>query len=37
MRGVSKPVRPERYQLQEFGRGFMRLALETKTPIVPVA
>jgi 1-acyl-sn-glycerol-3-phosphate acyltransferase len=36
MRGVSKPFE-ERYQLQEFGRGFMRLALETKTPIVPVA
>jgi 1-acyl-sn-glycerol-3-phosphate acyltransferase len=35
MRGVSKPFN-ERYQLQEFGRGFMRLALETKTPIVPV-
>lgn len=35
MRGVSKPFE-ERYQLQEFGRGFMRLALETKTPIVPV-
>ena len=26
-----------RYQLQEFGTGFMRLALETDTPIVPVA
>lgn len=25
------------YQLQEFGLGFMRLALETDTPIVPVA
>jgi 1-acyl-sn-glycerol-3-phosphate acyltransferase len=24
-----------RYELQEFGLGFMRLALETKTPIVP--
>ncbi len=24
-----------RYQLQEFGRGFMRLALQTDTPIVP--
>jgi 1-acyl-sn-glycerol-3-phosphate acyltransferase len=35
MRGISKPFQ-ERYQLQEFGRGFMRLALETKTPIVPV-
>jgi 1-acyl-sn-glycerol-3-phosphate acyltransferase len=28
---------PQRYQLQEFGLGFMRLALETNTPIVPVA
>jgi len=27
----------ERYQLQEFGHGFMRLALETDTPIVPIA
>ena len=26
-----------RYQLQAFGRGFMRLALQTKTPIVPVS
>ena len=25
-----------RYELQEFGLGFMRLALETDTPIVPV-
>ena len=36
VRGVSKPFR-ERYQLQEFGHGFMRLAIETQTPIVPVA
>jgi 1-acyl-sn-glycerol-3-phosphate acyltransferase len=36
VRGVSKPFR-ERYQLQEFGQGFMRLAIETQTPIVPVA
>jgi len=35
-RGISKPF-TLRYQLQEFGLGFMRLALETKTPIVPVA
>ncbi|MBL7716802.1 MAG: acyltransferase family protein [Bdellovibrionales bacterium] len=27
----------DRYQLQKFGTGFMRLALETKSPIVPVA
>lgn len=27
----------KRYQLQRFGSGFMRLALETATPIVPVA
>ncbi len=27
----------QRYQLQEFGLGFMRLALETNTPIVPIA
>ena len=26
----------ERYQLQRFGLGFMRLALETQTPIVPI-
>ncbi len=26
-----------RYQLAQFGRGFMRLALQTNTPIVPVA
>lgn len=35
-RGLSK-LWPQRYQLQEFGLGFMRLALETNTPIVPVA
>ncbi|MBK7582295.1 MAG: acyltransferase family protein [Myxococcales bacterium] len=35
-RGISKPF-TERYQLQEFGVGFMRLAIETDTPIVPVA
>ena len=27
----------ERYELQKFGTGFMRLALETKTPILPIA
>lgn len=26
-----------RYQLENFGRGFMRLALQTNTPIVPVS
>ncbi len=35
-RGISKPF-TQRYQLEEFGLGFMRLALETNTPIVPVA
>ncbi|HEY8073482.1 MAG TPA: lysophospholipid acyltransferase family protein [Labilithrix sp.] len=35
-RGISKPF-DRRYQLTEFGLGFMRLAIETKTPIVPVA
>lgn len=34
-RGGGK-VYQKRYQLQQFGRGFMRLALSTKTPIVPV-
>ncbi len=36
VRGMNKTF-AERYQLQEFGYGFMRLALETNTPIVPVA
>jgi 1-acyl-sn-glycerol-3-phosphate acyltransferase len=35
-RGISKPF-ADRYKLEEFGLGFMRLALETDTPIVPVA
>lgn len=34
-RGFLKPYR-KRYQLQRFGLGFLRLALETRTPIVPV-
>ena len=34
-RGANKPFR-KRYQLQRFGHGFMRLALATDTPIVPV-
>lgn len=36
VRGISKPF-AERYQLTDFGLGFMRLALETNTPIVPVS
>jgi 1-acyl-sn-glycerol-3-phosphate acyltransferase len=35
-RGIAKPF-TQRYQLQEFGLGFMRLALESHAPIVPVA
>jgi 1-acyl-sn-glycerol-3-phosphate acyltransferase len=35
VRGLNKPWR-ERYRLQEFGLGFMRLALEMETPIVPI-
>ena len=35
-RGISKLYR-NRYQLETFGHGFMRLALETNTPIVPIA
>jgi len=35
-RGISKPF-SERYRLTDFGLGFMRLALETGTPVVPVA
>lgn len=36
VRGINK-LWPQRYQLQEFGLGFLRLALETDTPIVPIA
>jgi 1-acyl-sn-glycerol-3-phosphate acyltransferase len=36
IRGMNK-VFTQRYRLQEFGLGFIRLALETKTPIVPAA
>ncbi|HJQ83552.1 MAG TPA: lysophospholipid acyltransferase family protein [Candidatus Binatia bacterium] len=36
VRGMNK-LFWERYQLQDFGHGFMRLALETDTPIVPIA
>ena len=35
-RGISKTF-DKRYQMTSFGLGFMRLALETNTPIVPVA
>jgi len=34
-RGLNKPF-AERYQLQDFGLGFVRLALESDAPIVPV-
>lgn len=36
VRGMNKLFR-DRYRLQPFGNGFMRLALATKSPIVPVA
>jgi 1-acyl-sn-glycerol-3-phosphate acyltransferase len=36
VRGSGKLFR-DRYQLQRFGTGFMRLALETNAPVVPVA
>lgn len=35
-RGINK-LFSQRYQLAPFGQGFMRLALETGSPIVPVA
>ena len=35
-RGISKDF-SKRYQLAEFGKGFMRLALEMGAPIVPIA
>ncbi len=35
-KGISKPF-ARRYQLGDFGLGFMRLALATGTPIVPVS
>ena len=35
IRGMNK-LFSERYKLQRFGQGFLRLALETDTPIVPV-
>jgi 1-acyl-sn-glycerol-3-phosphate acyltransferase len=36
VRGMNK-VYADAYQLQEFGLGFMRLALQTRAPIVPFA
>jgi 1-acyl-sn-glycerol-3-phosphate acyltransferase len=36
VRGLNKTWE-HRYRLQRFGQGFMRLALETNTPIVPAA
>jgi 1-acyl-sn-glycerol-3-phosphate acyltransferase len=35
-RGISKSF-SKRYQLAEFGTGFLRLALEMRAPIVPIA
>ncbi len=35
VRGLNKPY-TQRYQLQDFGLGFMRLALEADAPILPV-
>jgi 1-acyl-sn-glycerol-3-phosphate acyltransferase len=35
-KGISKTF-DKRYQLADFGLGFMRLAIETNTPIVPIA
>jgi 1-acyl-sn-glycerol-3-phosphate acyltransferase len=36
LRGIGKSI-TKRYELQKFGTGFVRLALETQTPIVPAA
>jgi 1-acyl-sn-glycerol-3-phosphate acyltransferase len=36
VRGSGKTIF-QRYQLQRFGTGFIRLAMETGTPIIPVA
>ncbi|MGA7123137.1 MAG: lysophospholipid acyltransferase family protein [Polyangiaceae bacterium] len=35
-RGIAKTF-DRRYKLAEFGLGFMRLAIETDTPVVPIA
>ncbi|MCB0508681.1 MAG: lysophospholipid acyltransferase family protein [Chitinophagales bacterium] len=34
-RGISKPFK-KRYQLERFGLGFMYMAMQTNTPIIPV-
>lgn len=34
-RGISKPI-GERYQLKRFGTGFMHLAVNHNTPVIPV-
>jgi 1-acyl-sn-glycerol-3-phosphate acyltransferase len=36
VKGINKPFM-DRYKLAEFGTGFLRLALQTNTPIVPIA
>ena len=36
VRGINK-IFSKRYQLAEFGTGFLRLALQTNTPIIPIA
>ncbi len=36
VKGISK-IFKDRYKLAEFGSGFVRLSIETKTPLVPVA
>ena len=35
VRGSGKPFK-DRYQLKRFGHGFMHIAIEEKTPIIPV-
>lgn len=35
-RGLNKPFR-DRYRLQPFGTGFMRIALDANAPVLPVA
>ncbi len=34
-RGISKP-NSKKYQLERFGNGFMRMALDNNTPIIPI-